>query len=195
MRDVDTMQITVRDDAREAKILEGRRQRFEHQIAEQIGLRYVFEALFGGDLSQMNPKWFCIDEEGRPQLKDIDFVRKEIADITESLKVRRPALVGHNLHGDLAFMYMTFIGLLPDTYQEFSSHIHSMCPIVIDTKYLATHNCGSMGTKSDLQGLLEECDKQPKPHVRLAQKHMLYGSKVHRSHEAGYDSLFSTLLG
>lgn len=187
IRDCDFVHITVRDDEREARFTKIKRQTFEDNITRQIGLRFLFEALFGGDLSKINSDWFCIDQDGKPAFTDLHAKEKELKGIIESLKLRRPALVGHNLLTDLAFMYKTFIGLLPDTCEEFSSKVHSLCPIIVDTKYLATHNCGSMDTKSDLQGLLDDCEKLPKPFICLAEKHTSYGSK-YKSHEAGYDS-------
>lgn len=187
------MQITVKDDEREALWIKQKLLRFENMIAKQIGLRFIFEALSGGDLSKLDPQWFTIDSEGKPAWTDLEAKKREIRDITTALKARRPALVGHNLHTDLAFLYKTFVGKLPDTCKEFGSKIHALCPIVIDTKYLATHNCGSMDTKSDLQGLLAQFNKQPLPFVCLAEQHSSYGTK-HKSHEAGYDSLFSTLI-
>lgn len=187
------MQITVRDDEREAQFAKQKLTHFENNIAKQTGLRFIFEALFGGDLSKLNPKWFTIDHEGKPAWTDLEAKKREIQDIINALKVRRPALVGHNVHMDLVFLYKTFIGKLPNTYQEFGSKMHTLCPIIVDTKYVATHNCGSMDTKSDLQGLLDQFHNQPLPAVSLVENYSSYGGK-HKSHEAGYDSLFSLLL-
>jgi len=193
MRDSEFMQITVKDEEREAQYAKSKLLILEKNLAKQTGLRFIFEALFGGDLSKIDPKWFSIDEEGNPAWKDPGLKRAEIDSIIQALKVRRPALVGHNMNTDLAFMYKTFIGNLPDTYQEFASKIHALCPIVIDTKYLATHNCGTMDTKSDLHGLLQQFNKQTHPFVVLAEQNSSY-SNNYKSHEAGYDSWFPSFL-
>lgn len=73
--------------------------------------------------------------------------------VKRQLKQNRPVMVGHNMFFDLLFFYRCFIGSLPDTLQEFNGAIHDLFPMLADTKYLATHDCGIMARHSSLEDL------------------------------------------
>jgi poly(A)-specific ribonuclease len=146
----------------------------------------------GGDLTALNPKWFCVTESGDPAFTDVESVKKELQELKGNLKKRSHVLVGHNLFTDLIFIYKTFIGPLPDTVTGFNNCIHALFPQVIDTKYLATHEGGSMHTKSTLKDLCDELKDRAMPFMVLAEKHTDYGVKG-KEHEAGYDSMLSIL--
>lgn len=142
----------------------------------------------GGDLSGIEPRWFCAGETGQPILIDLDAKKKEIEDLQAILKSKSHVLVGHNLFTDLVYIYKTFIGTLPKDVTEFNRQIHEIFPQVIDTKYLATHEGGSMRTRSSLKDLCDEMKHLKKPTIFLAEDHTLYAG-AGKEHEAGYDSM------
>jgi poly(A)-specific ribonuclease len=116
-------------------------------------LRWVFEALAGGDLSGIDPEWFVNKNSEKPE-EQLPAIKEELAQIIELLQEKTHVIVGHNLFTDLGFLYKTFIGALPANVQHFQEDIHELFPIVIDTKYLATHGTDSMNPRANLKELL-----------------------------------------
>lgn len=130
---------------------------FNQRIAMQSGVRFIFEALCGGDLTGIDPMWsYTADENSQPN--NVNFskaaLEAELATVTKKLKEKQHVIVGHNLFTDLCFLYKTFIGNLPAGVGDFQSQIHSLFPFVIDTKYLATHNSDAMNPRVNLRELL-----------------------------------------
>ncbi|TAQ85737.1 hypothetical protein B7494_g5940 [Chlorociboria aeruginascens] len=166
---------------------------------DEVGLRWIFEALSGGDLSDIEPAWFCsTSEEDKEQ--NLGAITKELKEVTETLKAKKHVIVGHNLFMDLAFLYATFVGKLPILVEHFKEDIHQLFPFVIDTKYLSTHNADSMNPRVNLKELVEPFRKIQMPLIILHEQHAGYGSSFGKSHEAGYDSwmtaeLFTKLTG
>lgn len=154
-----------------------------------IGLRWIFEALCGGDLSKMDA-WSCYEE--KEEQADTQTERKgfeaELREISKELKGKKHVLIGHNLFTDLIFLYKTFVGELPDQVRDFQKNIHILFPLVIDTKYLATHQQDSMNPREGLKALWEPFKMAHQPFVALDEKHMSYGSAFGKDHEAGFDS-------
>jgi poly(A)-specific ribonuclease len=168
---------------------------FNERVAVQMGIRFIFEALSGGDLSGIDPLW-----SHKPASHEEDTSAKraelqaELKDLTRRLKQKQHVLVGHNLFTDLCFLYKTFIGRLPAGVGDFQSQVHTLFPIVIDTKYLATHGNNSMNPRSNLKELLIPFQKIHKPLIVLHEDHNSYGSAIGKSHEAGYDSWMTAEL-
>jgi poly(A)-specific ribonuclease len=109
------------------------------------------EALVGGDLDELDPKAFSplMNKYQNPA-----FDIKQLADrVKGKLKQNRPVLVGHNIFCDLLFFYRCFIGPLPNTLEEFIAAIHDLFPVLADTKYLATYDCGALAPESSLEDL------------------------------------------
>jgi large subunit ribosomal protein L46 len=118
---------------------------------QQTGFRWIAEALTGGDLTHLSPNYFrgvrgntAPTEQGR-SLQDF------VDNFKARLKAHRPILVGHNLFTDLVYFFRCFFGPLPDHVEDFQSMVRKQFPILIDTKYLATHDCGSINPISSLQ--------------------------------------------
>ena len=153
------------------------------------GLRWIFEALSGGDLEGINPSWFCDPNSEDPETELI-LKKIEFAEVREKLETKQHIIVGHNLFADLTFLYKTFVGKLPRTVKHFQEDIHEMFPLVIDTKFLATHGDGQMQVRANLKDLLAPFKKIHTPLIVLHEKHTAYGATHGKEHEAGFDSKF-----
>ncbi|KAF4624877.1 hypothetical protein G7Y89_g13293 [Cudoniella acicularis] len=187
------MQVVKLDPAAEATFQKRKLDGFNRAIAKQVGLRWIFEALSGGDLSAIDPKWFCPEESEKPELQ-LNAVTKEFNEVCEALQNKKHIIVGHNLFTDLGFIYNTFIGLLPHNVKHFQQDIHELFPQIIDTKYLATHGHDSMNPRAGLKELLEPFKKVHTPLIVLHEKHTSYGSSFGKEHEAGFDSWMTAEL-
>jgi len=155
------------------------------------GVRWIFEALTGGDLSGIEPEWF--QDKSKPQ--DLSILKQELDLLILQLKTKQPHLiVGHNLFMDLGFLYKTFVGPLPKMIQEFQRQVNILFPMVVDTKYMATNNAGPMGPRSSLKELLTPFRKIHTPLIVLDEKHISYGASFGKEHEAGYDSWMTAEL-
>ncbi|KAI1957004.1 hypothetical protein LOZ58_005926 [Ophidiomyces ophidiicola] len=171
---------------REDKILEERLIHVRERIYSQTGFRWVVEAMIGGDLSKLPPRSFL-----SPDCEHSGSGQNVIAysdHLQEKLKAKKLVMVGHNLFTDLVNFYSCFFGNLPDTVDEFLSIIHGLFPTVVDTKYLATFDCGSDLPSSTLEEIDEMFATKEMPVITIDPKYTKYmGCKV--PHEAGYDSL------
>lgn len=155
------------------------------------GLRWIFEALTGGDLSGLPSTWFSEESDKHPELSQ-DNVDKQFEEVKIVLKHKEHVIVGHNLFTDLVCLYKTFIGPLPTCVEDFQEHTHSIFPIVMDTKYLATEGHDSMSTvmRKSLAELVEPFKTIHTPLVVLHEQHTTYGNTHGKSHEAGFDSIY-----
>ncbi|XP_025057799.1 poly(A)-specific ribonuclease PNLDC1 isoform X2 [Alligator sinensis] len=71
-----------------------------------------------------------------------DFCRKELillsargfTSLFETLVKAKKPLVGHNMLMDLLHLHDKFYRPLPESYEEFKTNIHSLFPVIIDTK-------------------------------------------------------------
>jgi poly(A)-specific ribonuclease len=135
----------------------------EERILRQRGFRWIIEALAGGDLSELEPGYFsCL----RPNLGLVAAknTSKEFADsLKQQLQAKRPVLVGHNLFTDLVNLCKCFFGALPDRVEDFQGMVHENFPVLVDTKYMATHGCGSINPNSSLSDINEELLQESKP--------------------------------
>ncbi|KAL0263236.1 hypothetical protein SLS55_002214 [Diplodia seriata] len=110
-----------------------------------------------------------------------------------ALQRRRPVLVGHNLFTDIVYLYRTFIGPLPPTLEECRKVLHENFPLVVDTKYVATHNCGDINPRSSLEEIHHKLRDQNKPVIVTHGAHDKYHIAT-PFHEAGYDSFLTALI-
>lgn len=156
-------------------------------------MRWIFEALVGGDLSGIDPEWFASKNSENPE-EQLTAVKKGLALIVKNLQLKKHVLVGHNLFMDLAFIYNTFIGRLPAKVGHFQQMIHEHFPRVIDTKYLATHNADAMNPQANLKELLAPFKKIHIPLIVLHEQHTAYGAAYGKEHEAGFDSWMTAEL-
>lgn len=150
------VQVTAYDAEREDAIRQSRMKRFEEQLSRQIGFRWLVEAMVGGDLSGIDARNFARTTTGEPMFVNLRDTTSHLTALKEQLKGRRTVLVGHNLFTDLLYFYQCFFGQLPNRVEEFQRTIHTLFPMVIDTKYLATHKCGSINPKSSLEDIEKE---------------------------------------
>ncbi|KAH8769735.1 ribonuclease H-like domain-containing protein [Hyaloscypha finlandica] len=187
------MQITEVDDYKEAQYQLRKLRGFNDQIAKQKGLRWIFEALVGGDLSDIDPDWFASKTSDNPK-DQLPAIKKELAQIIATLMRKKHVIVGHNLLMDLGFIYKTFIGVLPAKVGHFQQMVHEHFPVVIDTKYLATHNTDAMNPRANLKDLLEPFKKVHVPLIVLHEEHTAYGAAYGKEHEAGFDSWMTAEL-
>ncbi|KAG4430903.1 hypothetical protein IFR05_013615 [Cadophora sp. M221] len=187
------MQVEHLDVKKEEEFQKRKDARFNTLIAKQKGLRWIFEALSGGDLSGIDPEWFY-----NPTAEDSDEqwlkVQRELAQVTQTLRRKKHIIVGHNLFADLAFLFRTFIGHLPINVKHFQEDIHVLFPYVIDTKFVATYGNDAMNPRSNLKELLAPFHKTHVPLILLHQSHTAYGAEFGKEHEAGFDSWMTAEL-
>lgn len=89
----------------------------------------------GGDLTNLDQSQFLAYVDGRQEV-----VAEHLRNLKTGLQDKRTVLVGHNVFMDLMYFYKCFFGTLPDRVEDFQRVIHELFPLVVDTKYLATHN-------------------------------------------------------
>jgi poly(A)-specific ribonuclease len=197
--------IVVRYDAkRESDAATSRLKKAKRMVQENIGFRWIVEALFCGadNLKRLDPKATGMLDvnvangttTGSP-VSYYELVRRRTG-IAEKLRNHPVVLVGHNLFGDLAYLYQHFIGELPETLEGFRQIVHQAMPLVIDTKYMATHNCGNTQPPSSLEQLHESLKSYKEPGYGIPvgfEKYLEKNSNDQTSstgqylHEAGYD--------
>ncbi|KAI9675334.1 MAG: Mitochondrial beta-keto-acyl synthase [Caeruleum heppii] len=184
------IQVVAFDQLREDSIRQGRRRRFEEQLCRQTGLRWLLEAMVGGDLTDLKGRNFMRSLVSEPVYVDVDAMKVRLDGIRDRLKDKRTVLVGHNVFTDLVNLYRMFFGILPDRVEDFQRHIHELFPLIVDTKYLATHNSRVMNPRSSLQEIEEQLRKQEMPVMETHSHHLKYAQQG-AAHEAGYDSFLT----
>lgn len=200
----DFIRIVKYDKEREDRIRREKINRVEKRLLELRGFRWVIEALTGGDLSELTPQVFqplvgVVEEE-----EDVMAHWKRTINGLKNKNGRIP-LVGHNLFMDVVYMWQCFYGGLPDTVEEFADLLHEKFPLLIDTKYIFTHDCGDMNPVASLDDIAKACEKITKPEIGkfcqyiswyslialvMDAKHTRYRNTA-CPHEAGYDSLLT----
>lgn len=145
------IQIMNFDEKREKAVRAQRMKYTKDRALKQKGFRWILEAMVGGDLSELDPGHFSTI---MPQTQPTSIPKAQWCSAVEfsktRLKGRRPVIVGHNLFTDLIYFYSSFFGPLPDRVEDFQASIHKLFPVLMDTKYMATHDCGSINPVSSL---------------------------------------------
>ncbi|CAG7953256.1 unnamed protein product [Penicillium nalgiovense] len=184
------VQIEFRDPGNEQYAFETKLKVKKERVRKHIGFRWIAEALVGGSLEELEPDAF------HPLMKIIEqptFGIQQLADkVKNRLKESRPVLVGHNMFCDLLFFYRCFLGPLPDTLAEFQTVIHDLFPVLADTKYMATHDCGSLNPMSSLEELNTTLAGIESPKIEIDPRFGKYKFRK-RTHEAGYDSMLAAM--
>ncbi|MCJ1308345.1 hypothetical protein MMC25_001998 [Agyrium rufum] len=186
----DFIQLKKFDKEREALLLKAKIQASEERIHRQIGIRWVFEALVGGDLSQMDAASFAQAEPETPDWIDLTKYKANFEKLRVKLAKKKTVLVGHNLLVDLINFYHAFFGPLPEKLEDFAKLIHGLFPIIVDTKFLATQSNDAANARSGLEELDERCSKQQLPSIEVPAGHDKYTFSDH-NHEAGYDAFLT----
>lgn len=180
------IQIVPFNKEREDLVQKDRTRYFEEKLAKQVGLRWVVEAMVGGDLSGIDPQSLEQTVEGRSET-----LTREFDELRDRLKAKRTILVGHNVFLDLINFYNCFLGKLPDRVEDFQDVMHKLFPVIIDTKYLATHNVVNPAwSRSALEDLDNELSKLPVPVIETHPDHGKYTNDT-PAHEAGFDSFLT----
>ncbi len=180
------IQIVPFNKEREHLVQKDRTRYFEEKLAKQVGLRWIVEAMVGGDLSGIDPKSLEQIVEGRSET-----LAREIDEVRDRLKAKRTILVGHNVFLDLINFYNCFFGKLPDRVEDFQDVMHKLFPVIVDTKYLATHDVVNPAwSRSALEDLDNELSKLPVPVIETHPDHGKYTNNT-PAHEAGFDSFLT----
>ncbi|MCJ1289837.1 hypothetical protein MMC34_001370 [Xylographa carneopallida] len=184
------IQIIPYDKEREDALQKTKMKGFEEKLARQIGLRWLVEGMVCGDLNKIDPISFASCLDGNPVWLDLKELQREFNEVQTKLSSRRTVLVGHNLFMDLINFYKCFFGVLPKTISEFQELIHGLFPLIVDTKYMSTHNNSNINARSGLDELDADLHKMTIPTIALHKDHTKY-SDLSIAHEAGYDSLMT----
>lgn len=212
------IQLIVKDAAHQEEVKESRLLKTRQRIWKQTGFRWVAEALVGGDLFNLEPDCFVCITSSSTAIKTKCSVSEFADRLKRQLKSHRPVLVGHNLFTDLVYFCQCFFGPLPDRVECFQALVRSLFPVVMDTKYMATHDCGSINPSSSLSEINAALSNTKIPttskyHWRyqvknkmkmqmnpakaqisvVHPKHKKYSSSQ-IEHEAGYDSLLTAQI-
>ncbi|KAJ6118456.1 Ribonuclease CAF1 [Penicillium samsonianum] len=184
------VQIELRDPCNEQSTFETKLKVKKERVRKHIGFRWIAEALVGGSLEELEPDAF------QPLMKIIEQPTFEIEQLSDKVKHRlkenRPVLVGHNMFCDLLFFHRCFLGPLPNTLAEFQTVIHDLFPMLADTKYMATHDCGSLNPMSSLEELNTTLAGIESPKIEIDPRFAKYKFRK-RTHEAGYDSMLAAM--
>lgn len=182
------IQIVRYNKERENRLAAERERRMEEQINRQKGFRWIIEALHGGNVSQIDLRECAKDPvTGEPIYADLDDYKRQF-NYTQAIMRGNPRiLVGHNCFLDLVYIYRTFIGALPDTVEEFQQKLHKLFPVIVDTKYMSTHNCGDISPASSLEQIAEQLSDLETPPLETDPDHDKY-ENTEAFHEAGYDA-------
>lgn len=160
------VQIMNFDEEREKAVRAQRMKYTKDRILKQKGFRWIVEAMVGGDLSDLNPDRLS---SIMPQTQPASIPKAQWCSAVEfsktRLKGRRPVIVGHNLFTDLIYFYGCFFGPLPDRVEDFQTKIHELFPVLMDTKYLATYDCGSINPVSSLPEISNCLRQIPVPRI------------------------------
>jgi len=163
-----TIQIIPLDQEREDRFRRERKRDAYRRIEQATGFRWIVEALCGSDLRGIDIGWWTVNPEyGRSTFHDRDELEARMYRIDHRLRGKPRVLVGHNMFLDLVYLYQTFIGALPESVEGFQEAINELFPMIIDTKYLATHNGGSFSSMSTLQQTAQQVEHQPRPIVGM----------------------------
>lgn len=143
------IQIVAFDKEQEEKLQNSRTASFEGRLKRQIGLRWLVEAMVGGDLATIETYNLEYSESDTPSQKH--------EGLFDRLQMKKTILVGHNVFIDLIYFYACFFGQLPEKVEDFECRMHELFPRIIDTKYLATHGINNPAiSRSSLDELDEE---------------------------------------
>ncbi|EME45478.1 hypothetical protein DOTSEDRAFT_52745 [Dothistroma septosporum NZE10] len=185
------IQIVRFNKEREERIAADRRRDLEERIGRQKGFRWIIEALHGSNISNLDLRECAKDSvTGEPVFADMDDYKAQFNRAQGMLRGNPKVIVGHNCFLDMVYIYRTFIGELPDNVEEFQRRLHKLWPVVVDTKYMTTHNCGDISPISSLEQIAEQLSAQTTPILDTDKQHTKYNTMA-AFHEAGFDSFLT----
>lgn len=145
-------------------------RRLKRAMFHQIGFRWIAEAIAGpaGDLSALDSGACARQIDDEEPAKDLESFTKRVDELQNALRLRKPVLVGHNCLLDLVYFFKNFYGDLPQTVEEFQELVHSLFPLVIDTKYMATSGSNYWTFRSfQLSQLDDALSRDPVPRISM----------------------------
>ncbi|KAI1426022.1 CAF1-domain-containing protein [Xylaria sp. FL1777] len=171
-------------------------------LSRHIGIRHLLEAIAGGDFaSYINPQWVSKGLSARHGAHSHGNNRSAFghtSDLPKAeaiLKTKRPIIVGHNLFRNLAIIYRTFFGTLPETVDEFLSTIHQMFPRIVDTQYMFVRGQEQLGAPFDITKLEWLYGRnQYKTHPIVKSTDNFITLNANRAQRAGYRSAITMVL-
>lgn len=185
------VQVVRFDAEREARVLAERKAELNERISRQKGFRWIIEALLGNDISNVDLRMCATDPlTGEHVFADMHEYSARFHRAQHAMRNRPRVMVGHNCFLDLVYLYKTFVGRLPETVTEFAREINKRWPVIVDTKYMATHNCGDINPASSLEEIARQLEYQEKQVDELDELHSKY-KNVEVYHEAGFDSFLT----
>lgn len=185
------VQIVRFNKEREDRIAADRKRELEERINRQKGFRWIIEALHGSNIGGVDLRECAKDSvTGEAIFADMDLYKSQFNRAQGLLRGNPKVLVGHNCFLDLVYIYRTFIDELPNTVEEFQEKLHKLWPVIVDTKYMSTHNCGDINPASSLEQIAGQLSAQRTPVVDTDVQHTKYNN-VEAFHEAGYDSFLT----
>lgn len=186
---VDGIQIKPLNKDEQQRIQKSLHARLKGTISNQVGFRWLAEAMAGGDLSGLDLGMLCNVQDEVEPLSTEEF-KSRIDTLFDSLRQSAKVLVGHNCLLDLVYFFRSFYGPLPDTVAQFQQQVHELFPLVVDTKYLSTApgSTDAIRFRNSQLGQIEQAlSELETPWIADAENHLSYhGSEQY--HEAGYDS-------
>ena len=176
----DFVQLVPLDQEREDAQLQRKIAWFENNLARQVGIRWLAEAMCpdvdkvltkervppfaSGSLAKL--AFSTCPADATEEEREAHTLRFE--ELCGILKEKRTVLVGHNLFLDLIYFYTFFFGPLPDRVEGFQKTVAQLFPLVFDTKYLADKiNNNSPLYRSSLQEIDQELSKLPLPIIGM----------------------------
>ncbi|NWX97632.1 PNDC1 ribonuclease, partial [Nothoprocta ornata] len=177
-------------------------QRFEVQLVLRQALQNVWTQPLGDNevmVKKVSPQHRRLLENS-PR----DSCRKELilasargfTNLFQALVKAKKPLVGHNMLMDLLHLHDKFYKPLPESYEEFKRNIHSLFPVIIDTKTVTksvwkNHPFPRVSNLLEVYEVLCSSDLNPTdtkcPVIVLASGCSRYAEKS-SPHEAGYDA-------
>lgn len=106
-----------------------RQRRLDEQLSRQIGFRWVFEAMIGGDISGIDRDSLARGKMGEPIFVDKEALSGKMSNIESLLGDKRTVLAGHNLFTDLVYLHHSFLGPLPERVEDFQRTIRALFPM------------------------------------------------------------------
>ncbi|KAF2456472.1 ribonuclease H-like domain-containing protein [Lineolata rhizophorae] len=202
------IRVKLLDREREAREQERSRRRAREAINRATGFRWLVEALIvGGNIRGIDVVGECAKDPqtGATLMVFENQIFERFRSLQFALSRRRPPLVGHNLFFDLAYLYRTFVGVLPEKVGAFAEKVGELWPTVLDTKYMATHGVSEARTDSSLEQMEAALRMQSRPVTELAPGHEKYVcatnvplltplDRASFAHEAGYDAYLTALV-
>jgi poly(A)-specific ribonuclease len=161
----------------------------EQRITDAIGFRWIMEALFAGDITNLPSDYVFNNLQMLPEgVQPYDYVKT----LQAKLKLKKRVLVGHNCFNDFIYLYQCFIGDLPNTVEEFKAELSSLAPMIVDTKFLASAIFND-GKFTSLDRAEAYTRRFLLPELETGTGFDKYAGSA-RLHEAGYDSLLTADL-